>query len=147
METKLEFKHIVPYLPYGLQLFYNENDIRTMLYLDISFDSRDIIFKPLFIPLSLLTDNQWVEIFKVGFVKVGHEVWPIGEYFIERHDLAVEIIVGSKSYSYHFTNNQFETGVWAFNQKVAFEKIYEYQGDIDLLIMQGLALNKLNYIK
>jgi hypothetical protein len=47
---KLGLKHLSQYLPYGLKLFYGENDIRELIYLDTN--SPHGSFKPILRPMS-----------------------------------------------------------------------------------------------
>lgn len=98
---------------------------------------------PLLIPLYELSKQQVIDIFAAGFLNAGHKYWPIYNIDIEWHDkFAVELLYKKASFSLDFANSQFETQPFAFNQKKAFEKIYELHGDINGLIEAGLAINK-----
>lgn len=166
---KLELKHLCAYLPFSIHCmvlnFDNEEkeyildcvtteSYRSLCFIDI--DGNELPaeacligeerVKPLLIPLDKISDSQWIEIFASGMLSVGHVYWPIAEPFIERTSDAIEIIVKSKSYTFDFKASQFETQPYAFNQRVAFEKLYELHVDLNDLIGAGLALNKLEIL-
>lgn len=55
----LTLEHLSPYLPYKLKLYYEENDIRDMMYLDSSSCERlNGLAKPILRSLSNLTKDE-----------------------------------------------------------------------------------------
>lgn len=60
---KLELKHLAPYLPYGLNLKYEQDgDVRKLVYLDLQSPDRiRMNVKPLLYPLSYLTKEITVD--------------------------------------------------------------------------------------
>jgi len=168
MET-LQLKQILPFAEYNLTGIWKDNkkyiwrvtnvcvanegnisigrSTKTRYHHEIHRPLNE--FKPLLIPLSQLTEDQWREVFKAGFAGTINGGWKnIDQFYFERHDdKAIELGLREISLVFEFDNQQFGTGPYAFNQLRAFEKIYELHGDVDGLIKRGLALNKLDYIK
>lgn len=165
METqteKLKIEHLAPYLPYGVKATIKpQNEIwqiegltcHETAYLkggQYPCDISDII--PHFLPLSELTGRQWLQVFNAG-TEGANPVLP-GldgriENFLEYHsDFGIELIIEDEStkYSisidYDFKNRQFSTNI-RFNQVKAFNKIFEFHGDLNFLIENGLAINKI----
>lgn len=168
---KLTIEHLSNYLPYNLQIQielpigneigilkavgfhpYTGKEERITIFINtdkengrqiiLKKDTTKSIIKPLLIPLRELTKQQVIDIFTAGFLNAGHTDWPVYNIDIEWHDLAVELFYKKASFSFDFKNCQFETQPFAFNQKKAFEKIYELHADINGLIEAGLAINK-----
>lgn len=162
MESKLELKHLAAYLPYGLKVQYFDAErgeikvctielihlpdeitiIDGMNEYDVAFDD----IKPLLIPLSELTKEQWFLIIKAGFDNIVlMEPKKLGNWDIEYHANAVEIVFGGFSASYDFRNFQFNSDIFLFNQLAAFNKMYGLHADFNHLIAEGLALNTLTH--
>ena len=160
---KLELRHLAPYLPHRLDMI-NEKSGRvvTMDALQKLEGDNDLAigagngkwygldiwpFKPLLIPLSELTDEQWIKIFKVGCLNA---VPPITNNYlegctIEHHDMGREVVLkGRRSISYYWPEVSFASDI-RFNQLAAFNKLYELHADLHGLIDSGLATNKLNH--
>ena len=179
----LQLEHLCGYLPYGLkmQIDWPNGNISTGLlksiglhpgiggedlltiFVEIEKDnSRQFIFrknqkkymvKPLVIPLSELTREQWMEIFQAGIdnLKVPVPKHLLGDLHLELTDMAAELFTDfcnqvNDSISFYFVEKQFSTDL-RFNQLAAFNKIYELHGDLHGLLEKGLALNKLTYEK
>lgn len=161
----LQLKELAAYAAYGLVIYhYNyEWDEVELCHIEIlhvpdevtitdgmsEYDIKLEDVKPLLIPLSELTDGQWIEVFKAGFKGVfTHEHVYLGELqHIYRHANAIEMVCPGFSVNFDFNNLQFGTEPYAFSQLSAFSKIYELHADLHFLIEAGLALNKLEYIK
>lgn len=166
---KLELKHICNYLPYdikvgikedqykskyGLRVFGFDMGINDQVTLRVIDDGIKLPFfvnledcKPLLLPLSELTQEQWHEVFNFGFNNANPklpEFWNKKKRTIEFHDNAVELCFENEinNCSYSFDEVMFSTNGTRFNQLAAFNKIHELHGDIENLIGAGLALNK-----
>lgn len=152
MESKLEIKHLAPYLPHGIQVklefledcelpwYYEDKEIFTLegMMLDWYNSSNITSINPLLLPLSEFTDPQWIEVIRAGYD--GHERQSVPN--IIRHSSAIEIDMFLKVTTYDFNNRQFESGCYKFNQLAAFEELYKLHGDVFGLIDKGLAIDK-----
>lgn len=148
-KQKLEMRHITPYAAYGLTgMIRGDVDIVTELCFEhklVSFLNHGTYvlkcFKPLLIPLSELTNEQWLSVFNSGnsmkdLGLIG-AVSLHGRTHIKSDELGDETIM-----SFNPANNSFYS-LYPFNQLVAFEKLFELHIDVFGLIESGLALNKL----
>ncbi len=153
-EQTLTLRHLSGYLPYGLKCRseLRDNDIFTMNVLGINSAGEDYsscrwgigTFKPLLIPLSELTDQQWVEVFKAGCAAFddGHITADVSKEWVmvgRGYDIA--------SFDFRWLEFKINSHMPSFNQLSAFNKLYELHADLENLIENGLALNKNTYGK
>lgn len=152
MIQKLELKHLAPYLPYGLKVkhFDDERSIKSICdIVHISTDDEVCLInsmyeyyeriediKPLLLPLSAFTDEQWIEVFKTG--------QPFGAGDLHRSKNGATYYAESGGQISYSQNWKHFTASTIFNQLAAFNKIYELHGDLHGLIESGLAINKLD---
>jgi len=171
MET-LKLEHLAPYLPYGLQIQL-EGKIKELIGLESPYKTNDNFFirgqvreiggtyrqthsmcltektahlcKPLLLPLSELTDEQWIEVFEVGFQALNREPKLLSDVFIEKPINRVSIYTkdtGNMVVSFNYVNNQFITDTLAFNQISALKHLRKLHADLDSLLDKGLAISK-----
>lgn len=142
MSEKLELKYLQGYLTYGLKIYqraYGQDLIREMTCMDLmNLADGQTGYKPLLIPLSSLTQEQWIEVFKAGTTtQLGH--------IVSGNDL-VGCTADNCYLSFNLRCNCFD-GLWTFNQLAAFNKLYSLHADLHDLIGKKLALNALTYGK
>lgn len=163
---KLELKHILPYLPYELEVKGNDTVAPGVMVSIVSgmpglllYEDKDNIeyyelsaIKPLLIPLSGLTQQQWHNVFNAGLLNANPalpEEFLKAKRSVEYHHEAIELCYdhSGNSISYSFDEFMFTSNGIRFNQIAAYQKLYEHHADIHHLIDAGFALNKLDYIK
>lgn len=140
---KLELKHVLPYLAYDLKGIATDiNLVEKITVHNVThclFEQEKV--KLLLTPLSELTKEDWVEVFKAG--DVDCEIGCITELRIS--DNIYRLLTDYGAFRYYGDINEFDTDR-PFNQLLAFNKLYELHADVENLIGQGLALNK-NQVK
>ncbi len=135
--TTIELKEISCYLAYGLQMMntksgrilelqgaYNEGTELNLMFTDErnSFTYDLWPFKPLVIPLSELTDEQWVEVFKAG---TGYVVEVLNIDLKSAH-----CFFNATMYAhYYFDDCEFRS-TQTFSQLLAFQKLFELHADV-----------------
>lgn len=105
-------------------------------------------FRPAVIPLTSLTDQQWVEVFKAGW-----ETFSSNTGFYVNHDNGIHTV------KYHEWTNRIEvryhplfksfyvSGSSTFNSLSAFQKLFELHADVWGWVEAGLAEDKLTFNK
>ncbi|HXP51590.1 MAG TPA: hypothetical protein VN922_16655 [Bacteroidia bacterium] len=159
MTPKLELKQICAYLPYGLKFKTDKGDwiyeLQLIdkdrgLYLHLIDDYTDLSnwndtdflkAKPLVIPFSELTKEDWVEVFKAG-----NQTEDISPDIIEQLQGRCYIKSSRGTLMYYSFSGQFFDCKYRFNQLPAFQKLYSLHADLEDLIGKGLALNKNEYL-
>lgn len=162
---KLTYELLSPYLPYKLQICYRVLDLENgnpdtdnpddrmkdcimemngarldncLLPETDRWYDKNAIFKPLLIPLSLLTIENWVDVFNAG-----NDMKDLGKLVVcEKYGRTHIQIDNDTKFSFNPNNNSFYT-LYPFHQLVAFNKLFELQADLFGLIEKGLAINKL----
>ena len=162
---KLELKHLAPYLPYGLNLKYEqEGDVRKLVYLDLQSPDRiGMNVKPLLYPLSYLTKEITVDgktfVPMVELAKLSLDT----DKPFQLHDRRLEAITRHSSINYpnavyktfSFTKDESSFTVSVLDsdfkticcysvakQLQLFQKLYEWHFDLENLIEQNLAIEK-----
>jgi len=158
-EHKLTIEYLSPYLPY--ELLCTANDVcftehplaalhatNELAIFDFEDGEQDFYlkdFKPLLLPLSELTDGQWIEVFQAGF-NAGGSVIKLGKEKISIYKIDIGILIHfftiNEGFIYNETMQNFNVNAWSFNQRSAFRKLYELHADLDGLIDKGLAISK-----
>ncbi len=164
MENKLELRHLAGYLEHGLKCkripisdLWDEKIVE-LTALDVAdkiaifhksadyyFDDEEKEFdiKPLVIPLSQLTKEDWIEVFKAG---LDFDASKISVSICSKF---INFYCVEDSMTYYIKEKHFAHSVFDryFNQLLAFEKLYSLHADLHGLIEKGLGLNKNDYEK
>jgi len=99
-------------------------------------------FKPLVIPLSQLTKEEWVEVFKAGCaefndkfsVDIDNENW-----------VTLDLCYDISTFDFRWKEFKISHHMPPFNQLAAFQKLYSLHADLDDLIGKKIGLNKLDF--
>lgn len=101
-------------------------------------------FKPLLIPLTSLTNQQWVEIFKAALNK------EIDTEYFTRYEDKVIYIDRDQMFDYWITFTDYGISFYGaiyFNQLSAFQKLFGLHADVWGWVEAGLAEDKLEHGK
>lgn len=161
---KLELKHIVGYLPYGLNLKYEqEGDVRKLVYLDLQSPDRiGMNVKPLLYPLSFLTKEitvdgkTFVPIVELALMMEDYDHvdfdGDFSDYKLQIDDewnycVTFNGQTNDLCFSFDAENKSFLCSIdfeeqFISNQYDMFQKMFEWHFDIEDLIEQNLAIDK-----
>jgi len=155
---KLELRNLAGYLEHGLKCqripisdLWDEKIVE-LTALDVAdkiaifhksadyyFDDEEKEFniKPLVIPLSQLTKEEWQQVFDVGL-----QYFHIADLTIDERAVIAKYKYPKQQIKFLMRETYFTHGCY-FNQLAAFEKLYSLHADLHGLIDAGLGLNKL----
>jgi len=176
-EHKLTIEHLSPYLPYRLHIQL-EGKIKELIGLESPYKTNNNFFirgevreiggtyrqthsmrltektahlcKPLLLPLSELTDEQWTFLFLKCMdyvVSENHRIYRNSNYVIlyhgELNDMTEMPSISKTICSYTFSEQMFSgTGFSRFNQIIGFNELYRLHADVFGLLDKGLAISK-----
>lgn len=155
MENKLELRHLAGYLPYGLKMV--RPDRKTVLELhgiagDLLIFKEDnetygsILsgnYKPLVIPLSQLTKEDWQQVFVAGCPQFADEF----SVEVTENWVILDQCYDISTFDFRYRNFEISHSMPPFDALAAFEKLYSLHADLHGLIEKKLGLNKLDYEK
>ena len=162
---KLTIVHVAPYLPYGVKIKTGANVIRELVvdipkdeeikkYVPIQYVINGMGHSLILRPMSDLTKEEWLKVFRSCFSKEALEVMEqfnldvylkpnSGTVWLYDVDKGMSFIA-PKDYFIAYSSNSKSIGFtrgYCFDTLNFFKELYKLHADIDGLIEKGLAID------